>query len=194
MSILSQTAFVKLSERLSTSTHWDQVKSYCLQDQQYDALRQEILARLGSLVQDLPAVGENFRAKCEAIVRVQECLYDLQLVEHVSKVPTLGVAKLVMAMDKRRAVKRVQTCEWDGFGKYSETINYSVFGFSQATKEIGLRSRQTNSPAPHQHAVLCLSATVQDLRQCQQPHYLWSAPSVRPYCFPLAYIQRQWGS
>jgi len=125
MSILSQAAFTKLSERLSTSTQWDQVKSYCLQDQQYDSLRQEILTRLGSLVDDIPAVGGNFRSKCEAIVRVQECLYDLQLVEHVSKVPTLGVAKLVMAMDKRRAVKRVQTCKWMSkeFGYWERIIN-----------------------------------------------------------------------
>lgn len=88
---------------------FDNIKMFASQEQRFDSLRMTIFDRLNQLSKKIILNTKewqemNLEAKCTLLAEIQECLYDLQLVEHSSQMPVFALAKAVFSLNKKRCV------------------------------------------------------------------------------------------
>lgn len=87
----------------------ENIKIFASQEQRFDSLRMTIFDRLNQLSKKIILNTKewqemNLEAKCTLLAEIQECLYDLQLVEHSCQMPVFALAKAVFSLNKKRCV------------------------------------------------------------------------------------------
>lgn len=101
---------------------FENIKIYAAQEQRFDSLRNAIYAKLNHLSKRITVADDNesqaahLEEKCAVLSDIQECLYDLQLVEHASKIPVFALTKAVFSLNKNRCVHKAPA------GKYFELV------------------------------------------------------------------------
>lgn len=93
---------------------FENIKIFASQEQRFDSLRMTIFDRLSQLSKRIVINTKewkemNLEAKCTLLAEIQECLYDLQLVEHASQMPVFALAKAVFSLNKKRCVYKAPT-------------------------------------------------------------------------------------
>ncbi|KAI1727758.1 inhibitor of growth protein 4 [Ditylenchus destructor] len=103
----------KLGSMISSSA-WETIKNFVAQEQELDSFRAIIHSKLSALSKQVNSDDWEkvpIIDKCKVVQEIQECFYDLQLVEHANQAPLIELAKVVFSMNKRRCMRRTSSAK-----------------------------------------------------------------------------------
>ncbi|KAI1720150.1 inhibitor of growth protein 4 [Ditylenchus destructor] len=103
----------KLGSMISSSA-WETIKNFVAQEQELDSFRAIIHSKLSALSKQVNSDDWEkvpIIDKCKVVREIQECFYDLQLVEHANQAPLIELAKVVFSMNKRRCMRRTSSAK-----------------------------------------------------------------------------------
>jgi hypothetical protein len=107
--IMKDSTFYEQLRSGISPTDWQTLEAKLNEEQQLDSLRKKLLANIEELKKEMGGTDweqKNTRQKCEHVYKMQQNLYDLQLVEHAAKKPLLEIGKILFAANSTRCVRR----------------------------------------------------------------------------------------